>query len=473
MRRAVFPETDGVMGVDEDRADLHERRHAQGVTGILGEHQEGGAVGDEAAVQGDAVHDGRHAELAHTIIDIVAVGHGVAHALRAFPDREIGTGQVGGTTEEFRQHRAVTVQRVLRGLARGDGLGLGVHGLDEFFCFGVPVLRQLALHAPLELGGQVREGLPVGGKLFVPMLLGFGALGLGIPAGVDFRRDHERRVVPAQVLAGCGDLGLAQRGAVAIVRTAEIRRAVADDGLAADHARLVILRTRLEDRLPDGLGVMAVDVAHHVPAVGLETLRRVVGEPALDVPVDRDAVVVVKRNQFAEAERAGERAGLVRDAFHQAAVAEEYISIVIDDVMAVAVELTGQRLLGDRHAHGIGDALAQRTGGGLNARGIAVLRMTRGLGMQLAEVLELLHRQVVAGEMQERIDEHRAVAVRQHETVAIHPLRVAWVVLEEIVPQHLGDVGHAHGSPGMSGVRLLHRVHRECADGVRQLAPIG
>ena len=87
---------------------------------------------------------------------------------------------------------------------------------------------------------------------------------------------------------------------------------------------------------------MAVDVAHHVPAIGLETLRRVVSEPTLDMAVDRDAVVVVERDQLAQAQGASERAGLVRDAFHQAAVAEEHISIMIDDVMAVAVELPGQ-----------------------------------------------------------------------------------------------------------------------------------
>ena len=46
--------------------------------------------------------------------------------------------------------------------------------------------------------------------------------------------------------------------------------------------------------------VVAVDVGDHVPAVGLEALRRVVGEPALHVAVDRDAVVVVESDELAE-----------------------------------------------------------------------------------------------------------------------------------------------------------------------------
>ena len=48
-------------------------------------------------------------------------------------------------------------------------------------------------------------------------------------------------------------------------------------------------------------GVVAVDVRHDVPAVRLETPRRVVREPAVDFAVDRNAVVVVEGDQLAEA----------------------------------------------------------------------------------------------------------------------------------------------------------------------------
>ena len=51
---------------------------------------------------------------------------------------------------------------------------------------------------------------------------------------------------------------------------------------------------------------------------------------------------------------AGQRAGLVADAFHQAAVAEEHVGVVVDDGVAGAVELLRQQLLGQRHADGIG-----------------------------------------------------------------------------------------------------------------------
>ena len=38
-----------------------------------------------------------------------------------------------------------------------------------------------------------------------------------------------------------------------------------------------------------------------------------------------------------------------------------------------------------------------------------------------------------------------------------------------MVPQHFGDVGHAHGHAGMAGVGLLYRIHRQRAHGVGQL----
>lgn len=56
----------------------------------------------------------------------------------------------------------------------------------------------------------------------------------------------------------------------------------------------------------------------------------------------------------------------MRDAFHQATVADEGIGEVVDDGQARAVELGRQQRLGQRHAHGVRHALAQRAGGGLD-----------------------------------------------------------------------------------------------------------
>ena len=148
----------------------------------------------------------------------------------------------------------------------------------------------------------------------------------------------------------------------------------------------------------------------------------------------RDAVVVVERDQLVELPGAGQRAGLVADAFHQAAVAEEDVGVVVDDRVARAVELGGQQLLGQRHADRVGDALAERAGGGLDARRDADLGVARRLAVQLAEVAQLAHRQVVAGQVQQRVEQHRAVAVGEHEAVAVGPVRVGRVVAQVACP---------------------------------------
>ena len=198
---------------------------------------------------------------------------------------------------------------------------------------------------------------------------------------------------------GGGDFVLAERGAVAIVRALLVGRAHADGRLAADQARLVGHRLGGEQRLFDFFGIMAVDRSNDMPTVGFEALRRVVGEPAFDMAVDGDAVVVPESDQLAETEGAGQRAGFVRNAFHQAAVAEENVGVVIDDLVAGLVELGGQHLFGQREANGIGDALAERAGGGLDAGRVAEFRVARRLGMQLAEILEIVDGDVVAGQV--------------------------------------------------------------------------
>ena len=88
---------------------------------------------------------------------------------------------------------------------------------------------------------------------------------------------------------------------------------------------------------------------------------------------------------------------------------------------------------------------------------------------ELAERLQVLDGQRVAGQVQQRVQQHRAVAVGDHEAVAVGPLRIAGVVAQVVAPQHFGDVGHAHRHAGVAGVGFLDRVHREGADRIGKL----
>ncbi len=125
-------------------------------------------------------------------------------------------------------------------------------------------------------------------------------------------------------------------------------------------------------------------------------------------------------------------------------------------------------LFGQRHAHGVGNALAQRAGGGFDAGGDADFGVAGGLAVQLAEVFQVVDGQVVAGEVQQAVDQHGAVAVGEHEAVAVGPLRVGRVVAQVTAPQHFGHVGHAHGGARVAGVGFLNGVHGQRADSASQ-----
>ena len=121
--------------------------------------------------------------------------------------------------------------------------------------------------------------------------------------------------------------------------------------------------------------IVSVDIGNHIPAVGRETHWRVVAKPALDFAVDRNTVVVVKRNQLAQSQRAGKRTRFVRNALHQAAIAQKNIGVVIDDIDPIVIEGARHFALGDRHADRIGESLAQRPGSRFHAGRDAVFRM--------------------------------------------------------------------------------------------------
>ncbi len=472
MSRAIFAKTDGVVGEDVEHALLHQGGHAHGIAGVFHEHQEGCAVRNQAAVQGDAVHDRGHAELAHAVIHVVARGVLGHHRLAALPQGQVGAGEVRRAAEQLRQQRAEGIQAVLAGLAAGDGFALGGDFTDELAGLLGEVGRQFTSHAPLELGRQRREFGFIGGEALVPLVFRVGALLLGVPLGVDLGRNFERAVFPAQRLAGQRDFGITQRSAVGFFLALLVRRAEADDGLAADQRWTVALARGLDGHL-DLVGVMAVDVADHLPAIGFEATRGVIGEPAVHFAVDGDAVVVVEGDQLVQAKGPGQRADFVADAFHHAAVTEEHVGVVVDDVVAGTVELPRHDLLRHGETDSVGKALTERTGGGLDAGGVAELRVARGLAVQLAEVLQVIDGQVVTGKVQQRVDQHRAVAVGQHEAVAVGPLRVGRAVLQMIAPEDFGDVRHAHGGTRVAAVGFLHSIHAEGADGIGSLTTAG
>ena len=225
--------------------------------------------------------------------------------------------------------------------------------------------------------------------------------------------------------------------------------------------------------------IVGVADALHVPAIGEEARRDVVAEGEIGVAFDRHAVAVVDPAKVAEHLVAGERGRFARHALHHVAVAAYRVNVVVEDREIRPVEMLRQPAPGDRHADAVAAALAERAGRRLDARGQVIFRMAGAFAAELAEPLDVVERDrglaetlvfgidgLHAGEMQERVEQHRGMAVGQHEAVAIGPDRIVRIEAQKMLPERVGHRRQRHRRAGMAGIGLLHGVHRQGADGV-------
>ena len=96
------------------------------------------------------------------------------------------------------------------------------------------------------------------------------------------------------------------------------------------------------------------------------------------------------------------------DPFHQAAVTGDDPGLVIHQII---VEHRVEMAFRNRHADGGGKALSQRAGRRFDAFQLEIFRMAGTWRAELAEILDILERGPrVAGQVEQRIDQHRAMA---------------------------------------------------------------
>src|SRR5690606_29537438 len=252
-----------------------------------------------------------------------------------------------------------------------------------------------------------------------------------------------------------------------------VGRTVTNNGLGTNQGRLTGFGACSFNRRLDSRRIVTVNFRNNMPAVGFKPLGCVVGKPAFNVPINRDAIVVPEGDELVQTQGARQRTGLVRNTFHHAAVTEENVGIVIDNLVTFAVELGRKNLFCQCHTHAVSNTLTQRSSSGFNAWGVAQFRVARSFGVQLTELLEIVDGQVIPRQMQQGINEHGAVAIGKHETVAVYPVWVLRVVLEEVIPQDFGNICHAHWGTGVAGVGLLNGIHTEDANSVGKLLTRG
>ncbi len=283
--------------------------------------------------------------------------------------------------------------------------------------------------------------------------------------GQGILRHEERRLDrPAHDLLGAPHFFAAQRGAVGFGGVALGRGGIGDVGAEDDQGGAAGFGSGGFQRLRDGGEVVAVAHPAHLPSVGLEPAGDVFRKGERGVAIYGDVVVVVDQVELAQAEMAGDRGGLGGHSFHQVPVAHEGPHPVIHDPVAGPVEALGEDPLRDGHPHGVPHALAQRPGGGLHPGRVAPLGMSRRARAPLAERLDLLQWQVVAAQVQQRVEQQRGVAAGQHEAVAVGPGGIDRIVAQEPGPQHVGRRGERHRRARMPRLRGLHRIHGERAD---------
>jgi hypothetical protein len=139
---------------------------------------------------------------------------------------------------------------------------------------------------------------------------------------------------------------------------------------------------------------------------------------------------------------------------------------MIEQAGIVALEVRLEMLRSHRHANGVADALAEGAGRRLDAGRQAVLRMAGRSTAELTELLDVVEAEVVAGEIEEAVEEHRAVAGRQHEAIAPEPLRILRIVAHEARVEQVSCGRHTHRQSAVAGIGLLDGVDSEHANRV-------
>ena len=130
----------------------------------------------------------------------------------------------------------------------------------------------------------------------------------------------------------------------------------------------------------------------------------------------------------------GHGGSLRGDTLHSAAVTEEGVCVVVEQLVAGLVEDGGRVPLSNGKTDSVGKTLAEGASGDLDTGGVVGLRVTRGDGVNLlrssdfaqpwllinctyTEVLQVVHADAVAEQVEQSILEHAAVTVAARELV--------------------------------------------------------
>ena len=207
-----------------------------------------------------------------------------------------------------------------------------------------------------------------------------------------------------------------------------VRGAIADDCLARDERR-----PRIGGRLGQGTAnvvkIMPIAV-DHMPAGGAVARGNILARRQVHRTVYGNTVIVPQHIQVPKLQMPGQTDCFMVDSFHEATIACDHPSLMINQLIA---KNRVQMPFGNRHADRHRHALPQRSGCSLDTFKLEIFRVPSTWASQLAEISNIIHcRPRIAGQVERRISEHRAMTGRKHETVTIGPFRISWVKFQKI-----------------------------------------
>ncbi len=246
----------------------------------------------------------------------------------------------------------------------------------------------------------------VGAVHVVPFLFAGGATLCTIPRGCNIIRNLKWRIIPAKFGACRGNFLITQRRTMSAGCALLVWRTKANDCLATNQCRSITVGHCCINRFCNSSTIVSVYIINNLPAISIETLRRVIGEPGVGFAIDGYAIVIVQTYEFTQLQRASQRTGLVRNAFHQAAVAEKNPGAVVDNIVIVTIKGSCQHPFCQRHTDSVADTLAKRASGRFDGKIGVPLRMARGTVAKLPEIADFIDAQRVTRQMQQAVMQH-------------------------------------------------------------------
>ena len=375
--------------------------------------------------------------------------------------RLCGGSQVGRTAHYVGQGLGDCVKNFAA--ARTGGFGLVERGQ---LALNLGPVGLHAAHKSLIFGGKFGVRLFIAGEQLVPFVLFLRALfGNGEAVLLYVLRHFKGRALPAQVLLCRLKVCLAQGRAVTVGRACK-GGAVAYDRLAYDDCRSHCLCLCALYGVAQHKQVVGVGHAENLPALRNESRRHVLREGVLHIAFNGGVVAVVEEDEFAQLLGACKGAGLVSDTLFKAAVARQYVGIVVYHEVAGSVEQSGKVRFSHCKTHSIAHALAKGAGRGLHAVSLAVFGVAGRARTELAEVYQVLFGHVVTEEVEERIQQHRTMPRGEDKSVSVFPFGIAVAEVKMFCKQLVPDRRRAHADTGVAGVGSLNGLCRQDSDSV-------